>query len=1700
MNSNNRDGKNGLASSGDSERSRTSGVAKVTGKTNGIVDRKGRTNGAAGTVGKTNGAVRGVGTKRWRLRSDFRTRLGVTNGLTNGKGLTNGLGAKKFRTDAKKYRRRIFLAPAIAALLLMVPLLVPSDMFRPPSTFAADGSFAEWTSTVALTRNVSLDTSIDLIRAGMVSQGDRIGFFVEVSGTIFYGDPSALNSDMFQIFIDRDSNSSTGYFVEGIGAEYLVEVVGLSHTVTRATMYKWSRGPTGDEMDWSNWVIWRTPSVALGQGLDSGKMEVVVDSLGVKPDDARSISRGRAIFRAQNWRFEEDYSDFSISTSLPSLEVVQTSVAPAIAPLGNVGLLELRVRTADGTVSIQGLKVRVLGSAISGDVTGLRVLDASDNLIGSQAYVGGPGLIPFKSSLLVGPQWTKMRVEATIARTVTRTVGLRLVNADSILAPGAAVSLSDGPSVRERSYMGLVAPGFVVDGAYSEWPGARIDAIGEQQTGGDHSIDIARYDSHKEGTHLFFYASVNYRILRGTTAPIILPSSSQASPVKDSDRDTVPDDYEAQFNDMLPRDFNNDNVTDATTVLDVDGDGLTDFPYGSDVWLNTTIPLWYGAPYSGRHVSIYIGPVVKPPPAIGEDTLRIFLDQEEVPNSGYPLGGVRADYLVEITGKNGVVIRQRCMRYTGISPGEWSWTEEGRPSIAFGGSEIEAEADFANLSAVGDVTTVFDFSDWRGGFDIAQSRSRGTRGVSAGGRTMGVADEVDTYVDEAGNIQAADLGLESIGGKYAYAAEKNGVAAYFGGRSDGRGLMLLRRGDMAFSWRPTSLDSVIDERLMESISANDVGAAASGSRLAYRDMFPGADDVYEVRLNMVKHDMTFEAAPPFTDTRGFLSVSGEVRLSEGSAFAIDGLQKSGSFATSGDLQVVSPGGVVLTIKAPFAYESGDAESRADGRIVVEKAGEDWRLSMQVPMAWFKDPSRTYPVVLDPTAIIDTYTLYTPTSLHHQRKVLYDGSNFWAFYFDGSTTQYEHSSDGMSWIDSKNAAFESFGVRNASVWYHTDGSGKVVYVVGDDGTAGTQVYAVKGTISGTSITWGTESLVTVSSQAVAGIPAFVSRDRGGRLWIVALTNEGSGQYNLVAVNSTSPDDVSAWNAPAKLLASDISSSRIFSTILPLTAGKMYALWYADGAIAGRLHSSGVGWGGVEDIATATSSVEYATPTATADDSGKVDVVYVAANGSVVYRQRTSSWGSPSVLDGNAGNQYATISRDNSTGDLYAFWKSPSAQIKASRNSGGSWTPVALEHDTMSKSYVTSVYNVSGSSRISWAWSEASSIQPMDMRFSMMGTNVKSVTVDTGAGLNSTRNSNQRKLFWDGSYYWAFYVSGGYPVYTYSPDGDTWTYGYNRLFNTSRSVSPSVWFYSSGPTKIVYAVADDDVDDKAVMVKRGVIQGATIAWGPEYNVTVSASDMRAKVAYICRDSSGYIWIGSSEKEVNYNFAVVRSSGTDDVSAWGSYAPMLSSDVASITVYGVVVPLPSGGVYALWFADGTLAGRLNSGTWGSEESINTTTAGSSKVGPSVVVDSSDNINLLFSNETGRIIYRQRTSSWSLTSVVTSTTGNDYPSLTLDTSTGELYAFWINSSKQIAAKRLSGGSWYWVSGIDVSVTTKDFITTPYNAPDSNKVSWMWRHEQSTDEVKFARIPEFADVLTPILAALLVCLVLRRRRLRRAG
>src|SRR5216117_3211460 len=636
------------------------------GKTNGL---KGRTNGLRG---RTNGLTNG---------------LGRTNGLTNGVGRTNGLAAGRatgFRSASLRGMMRtagwkLYVIPLDVVLLLLMPLFFVAPYNGPQSPIQIDGQFNDWAgvATEAMASGGVLNPNVDIVRFGVVPNLGPIAFFVEVAGSaLMGGGPSPGTMDTVRIFIDIDGSASTGYRIDGLGADRMIEVSGYAGRVQSSTL--WEFDSNRNQRDWNGWIKGTaTPAAASGSRIEAEAQWLA---------DVPTSVPVAATVHTVSWDKQVDQGDFPVSPGFGTLSIVSDPQVPDVIAGNDVPLLRLTLTAHGRPVSLNSLQVEIAGTAPANVATSLRLTD-STSLLAQAAPVSPSVSFSFAPVQIAVGAPTILFVVGDFASTTGETFGIQLPSIHPFGVSGGVVALRENQGVRALGYLGVVPVAPRVDGAFDEWSALSADPTNDVAPRGNPDIDLTHYGGLQNGTATFLYADVSGRILAGTPTPgnpREAPPQNSTS-VADTDRDGVPD-----STDPMPYDFNNDGTPDAQTNCDVDGDGIIDYgcPGGRDYWLNTTIPSNFPAPYAGRFVSLYIGPDNRPP-VLGEDAIRIFLDIDNSSFSGYSIGGIGADRLVEIRGKDGTVTQSALLAFTGSFPGQWAWTPLAPVTVALGYHAVE---------------------------------------------------------------------------------------------------------------------------------------------------------------------------------------------------------------------------------------------------------------------------------------------------------------------------------------------------------------------------------------------------------------------------------------------------------------------------------------------------------------------------------------------------------------------------------------------------------------------------------------------------------------------------------------------------------------------------------------------------------------------------------------------------------------------------------------------------------------------------------------------------------------------------------------------------------------------------------------------------------------------------------------------------
>jgi hypothetical protein len=401
------------------------------------------------------------------------------------------------------------------------------------------------------------------------------------------------------------------------------------------------------------------------------------------------------------------------------------------------------------------------------------------------------------------------------------------------------------------------------------------------------------------------------------------------------------------------------------------------------------------------------------------------------------------------------------------------------------------------------------------------------------------------------------------------------------------------------------------------------------------------------------------------------------------------------------------------------------------------------------------------------------------------------------------------------------------------------------------------------------------------------------------------------------------------------------------------------------------------------------------------------------------------------------------------------------------------------------------------------------------------------IDGGANAQASAMSYQRKLFYDGVNIWSFYWDGANTVYRYTTDGgQTWS-ATSRAFSANGVNEASIWYDSAGG--VVYEVGDRSAASRDVQVRKGTVAPAshTITWtSNDQALRVSSANLGGKNAFISMDASGYLWVLSSNLSSTtpdmYQLTAFKSQSTGDVTAFSYSSGMITGGVNNQpNVKGSIIPAGSGSdMWAIYMYTGSVYARNFTGSWSSQSAIYVNTENIQNqdlAAASAVVDGAGTVHVVYGNGHEQpvgtskpyIFYASHTvSGWSVPFRLDSAANNDgnfYPTISLDTSTGYVYAFWVfndgpTGANTVIGKKNVGGTWSSLTLAGQTTDVKQHLTSIYSAPMECYICWQWTQNTTAPiQLHFDKLPEFNTVIVPVFLVMLVCVSsLRLHRKRR--
>jgi len=290
------------------------------------------------------------------------------------------------------------------------------------------------------------------------------------------------------------------------------------------------------------------------------------------------------------------------------------------------------------------------------------------------------------------------------------------------------------------------------------------------------------------------------------------------------------------------------------------------------------------------------------------------------------------------------------------------------------------------------------------------------------------------------------------------------------------------------------------------------------------------------------------------------------------------------------------------------------------------------------------------------------------------------------------------------------------------------------------------------------------------------------------------------------------------------------------------------------------------------------------------------------------------------------------------------------------------------------------------------------------------------IDTSTGYYMSTNSVSRNTFFDPKYgnYWVLAANSterkGEAWYS-NDDGQTWNYDSSSYTPTSDCYSITSWFRegSGGNDGDVYVAY---YRGRHTYFNHGTVGETSITWDSYQDILDNGSWNFARTS-VTVGTDGICWVAARYYDSgNSTYGVKTIQSTD--SNCNSWTTTTQTNSAGTHIHPAIAPLNNGEVYVVWNEGSDMKGRRwNGNSWNTIDTICTscTFTSTSAFNANMVADENFDLHLVYINNNHDITYQrydESTATWS--SAYTIHNGTDYyPNIALDSSAGEIYAFFL-------------------------------------------------------------------------------------------
>ena len=433
-----------------------------------------------------------------------------------------------------------------------------------------DGSFSDWDNTPMVTdpADGQPSSTIDITSAAIEEGDEYLYFYVSTREDMFVGTGS--DGTVMRIFMDADADASTGYSIQNIGADYLIEIYGIQNEIFSSNYYEYYPQHRNDQdeprsqHDWSAWA----PMFRVRSDVDGNQMEAKLWN-----DELRIPETVEPLILIQMVDVNDNH-DFSPVFSRDGAIITEVKANPEIEYLtpGNTHeLLDVTISNAgDSNVLIDGITFKQTSTITTDEIASVE-LQIEDTVISGSMNEDSftfTGL----GERVKSPLSYTFRISLKDSAQIGHALSIQL---DSI-------TTSAGVSVDTKTISAYInkAPDIpVIDGLFGDWVNPVTDDVDDVEEFDNENIDLTAYDARNHDVSTYYYMRVMGRMLEGKS----IPTNRAMNQPNEDDVDSVGN----QDDTPLPVETGEDSI-----YIFLDTNPLTGYkpgmPFGADYMIKIT--------------------------------------------------------------------------------------------------------------------------------------------------------------------------------------------------------------------------------------------------------------------------------------------------------------------------------------------------------------------------------------------------------------------------------------------------------------------------------------------------------------------------------------------------------------------------------------------------------------------------------------------------------------------------------------------------------------------------------------------------------------------------------------------------------------------------------------------------------------------------------------------------------------------------------------------------------------------------------------------------------------------------------------------------------------------------------------------------------------------------------------------------------